>query len=395
VDGVVMPESAVDEGDIADLENVLEHHGVAFLRAGVRQRARPGKLGSNWLHIGISPRLEKGGRLPSEESGEWLHIRQNKHHRWSLDESQIFQYHLGGVLHPHIRWWEATEVPRLAVHFVEVAELTIVSLVCEDLAWNDDVAKLIRSVGPTIVFALLLDGPQLPSRWAARYASGLADDPGSAVVTLTSYGTVQRSRPHGRDASPIIALWKDPVRGFRDIPLESGAHGVLLTVCMDRATRRSADGRWPIDNGTHAFDAAIQQVKAANTGTRSRLPRSGMPSQHVLESEELTILTAWAEAVAEALASAPERADAVLSDARAGAKWRPALGLPEPTARLSDAIDSMDRVVRGATPPEGTLTLDGLLTAANEDRPDEERLDSVVRKVLLAMLEQRRTRQPA
>jgi hypothetical protein len=26
----------------------------------------------------------------------WFHIRQNKHHRWSLDEGQILQYHLGG-----------------------------------------------------------------------------------------------------------------------------------------------------------------------------------------------------------------------------------------------------------------------------------------------------------
>ena len=58
--------------------------------------------------------------------------------------------------------------------------ITIVSLVCEDLAQNDDVAEVIRSVGPTIVSTHLLDRPQLTSRWSARYASVLADDPGSA-----------------------------------------------------------------------------------------------------------------------------------------------------------------------------------------------------------------------
>ena len=62
----------------------------------------------------------------------------------------------------------------------------------------------------------------------------LADDPGSAVLTLTSFGMVQRSRPGGRDPSTVVALWKDPERGFREIPLESGAQAVLLTACGGR-----------------------------------------------------------------------------------------------------------------------------------------------------------------
>ena len=48
----------------------------------------------------------------------------------------------------------------------------------------------------------------------------LADDPGSSVLTLTSHGMVERSRPPGRDASRVVALWKDPTRGVREIPLE-------------------------------------------------------------------------------------------------------------------------------------------------------------------------------
>src|SRR5262249_49854900 len=156
------------------------------------------------------------------------------------DESQLYQYHLGAALHPHVRWWEAIEVPRRSVQLVEVGEgVTIVSMVCEDLAQIDAAAELLRSVGPTVVITPLLDGPQLASRWAARYASVLADDPGSAVLTLTSAGMAARSRPRGSSPSNVIALWKDPVRGVREIPLEAGAQGVLLTACADLAPRRS------------------------------------------------------------------------------------------------------------------------------------------------------------
>ena len=184
VDVVLLPESAVDESELDELEALLDRHGVIYLQAGLHGRARrPGGFGRNQMHVGVNPRLEKGGPVPSSPGGQWFHVRQDKHHRWSLDERQIYQYHLGGALHPHIRWWEAIDVPRRSVQVVEVGEgITIVSLVCEDLAQNDDVAEVIRSIGPTIVSTALLDGPQLTSRWSPRYASVLADDPGSAVI---------------------------------------------------------------------------------------------------------------------------------------------------------------------------------------------------------------------
>lgn len=335
VDVVVLPECAVDESEIDELEELLQQHGVVSLVAGVRRNsARPGSGPGNWLHMSFNPRLEKGA-TPSEQRPPWFHIRQDKHHRWSLDESQIYQYHLGGVLHPSIRWWEAMDVPRRAIEFVEVAELTLVSLVCEDLAQHDDIFDLVRSVGPTVVFAVLLDGPQLTSRWAARYASVLADDPGSTVLTLTSFGMVQRSRPLRRDVSRIVALLRDPSRGFREIPLEAGAHGVVLTVCMARTTRRSADGRHPVDNGTHAFDVAVHQVRASDT-RHDPTPRRAVPRvERPLAVEDLTVLTAWAEGAAEALAHTPERAVAVVADARSGAPWRARLGLAEPPSPSS------------------------------------------------------------
>ena len=87
---------------------LLARYGVSSLIAGVRGTpAQPGRLPGNWVHLGLST------------DHAWAHIRQNKHHRWSLDEGQIDQYHLGGALHPHIRWWEAMDVPRRSIQFVE------------------------------------------------------------------------------------------------------------------------------------------------------------------------------------------------------------------------------------------------------------------------------------
>ena len=397
LDVVVLPESAIDASEIDELEAVLDRHGVIYLTAGVRQRSpRPGRFGENWVHTGVNPRLGKGGGPRDGPGQQWFHIRQNKHHRWSLDETQIYQYHLGGALHPYVQWWEAMEVPRRSVQFVTLAEeITIVSLVCEDLAENDQVAEVIRAVGPTGVISVLLDGPQLTSRWAARYASVLADDPGSAVLTLTSFGMVQRSRPGRLDASTIVALWKDPERGFREIPLESGAQAVLLTACSSRATRRTGDGRWPVDTGTHLFDVAVHQIRSSDAGSRSPSARAGPSLPQVLDVEDLTVLTGWAEGVAETLAHAPERIPALLADARPSAAWRSALGIPDPSPTLNEAIASLSAVIEGAAPADDPPSFDAVLAASRETRVGEQPLDELVRGALRATLEQLRSRQAA
>ena len=396
VDCVIFPESAVDESEIADLEALLEYHGVIYLQAGVREHpTQPGRVrGQLDAHRG-QPGLEKGGPLQRSLDEPWFHIRQNKHHRWSLDEGQILQYHLGGALHPQIRWWEAMDVPRMALQFVQVGEeVTIVSLVCEDLAQNDDVAAVIRNVGPTIVSTALLDGPQLPSRWAARYASVLADDPGSAVLTLTSFGMAQRSQSARHEPSPVIALMKDSERGMSEIPLKPGSHGVLLTLSGERAIRRSADGRWPVDTGTHYSAVAVHQIRASNAAS-GFAPAPATAGNRSMEADEVTVLTGWAEGVAEALAYTPERTQDLIADAGAGASWRDAYGLADPSVRVTDAIRSIGQMLTAVTPASGPPSFDALLVATQESRPDELPLDRLVRRILRSALEQLRTRQGA
>ncbi len=251
IDCVVLPESSVPHTDLGALEEVLSRHGVTFLIAGVRHEPGPGNLfGSNWVHFGTSL-----------DGGQWSHYRQDKHHRWSLDRSQIEQYHLAEVFDPRVRWWEALEVNRRSLEVLERDDGPVIaSLVCEDLAHIDDVVELIRAVGPTLVVALLLDGPQLVSRWTARYASVLSDDPGSAVLTLTSYGMVANARPTGEPPSSVVALWKDNARGTREIRLDTGAQGILLALERQPAIRRAADGRTPKHDATDLRLSSVTQL---------------------------------------------------------------------------------------------------------------------------------------
>jgi hypothetical protein len=111
----------------------------------------------------------------------------------------------------------------------------------------------------------------------------------------------------------------------------------------------------------------------------------------VLERDDLTVLTGWAEAVAEALAHDPERTAAILADAGSDAPWRAAMGLAPPTGGLVDAMDALRRFVLA----NGAPTYDAMLSAAAQEVQDEEPLDRIVRRALLSMLEERQTRRPA
>ncbi len=96
-------------------------------------------------------------------------------------------------------------------------------LVCEDLARLEPVGEVLRSVGPTLVVALLMDGPQLSGRWPGRYATVLADDPGCAVLTLTSIGMAVTSYGTGMAPNRTIGLWKDPKLGVSELQLDKGS----------------------------------------------------------------------------------------------------------------------------------------------------------------------------
>ncbi len=238
VDGVILPESSVDEETFQILADTCHKKG-AFLAAGVRATAVDETSGVE--HAVNSSALS----LPVSED-EVIEIRQPKHHRWRLDRRQIQQYGIGSRLDPTKFWWEDTWVgPRVLWFFGVEDWLTATTLICEDLARLEPVSELIRAVGPNLVIALLMDGPQLEQRWPARYATVLADDPGCSVLTVTSLGMARLSRSQqGECGCRIVALWKDDKDG-RNIPIELPQDKEAVVLCLAKEGReeRTADQR--------------------------------------------------------------------------------------------------------------------------------------------------------
>jgi hypothetical protein len=81
------------------------------------------------------------------------------------------------------------------------------------------------------------------------------------------------------------------------------------------------------------FDVAVHQVRAAPEGLRSSNSQTERPAPCLLELDELTILTGWAQALSEALAYAPEYVERLLTDAQPGAPWRAAMEIAEPSRK--------------------------------------------------------------
>lgn len=248
---IVLPELALTraEWDIAQV--IAIECGVLLISGIVDDTVAGSDLPVNCCRIELT---SLSGLKPPSDSAEPVSsapippsYRQEKHHRWCLDRSQVLQYDLGGQLPSAIRCWENSHVGQRGIFFATLGGwLTFSVLICEDLARQDPIAEVMRSVGPNLVVALLMDGPQLAARWPARYASVLADDPGSSVLTLTSLGMCSRSRPANAPAaapSRVVALWKDKLYGSREISLEKDKVGCVLSLSCESREEFTADGR--------------------------------------------------------------------------------------------------------------------------------------------------------
>ena len=262
IDGVVFPELALTAKQCDDISDALIKEGV-FLICGVRDGPAPGRKASqNYLRFDVPFERRK------------LSLRQDKHHRWRLDKRQIVQYGLGSRLDVAANWWEHISVGNRELNFVALDDwLTVCPLICEDLARQDPISELVRAVGPNLVIALLMDGPQLPSRWPARYATVLADDPGSSVLTLTSIGMAELSRPPAASStSRAIALWKDAKTGDAiSIELPPKKDAVVLSLSRELVREYSADGRddgkttgYPTLSGIHYLSCGQSGAGAKN-----------------------------------------------------------------------------------------------------------------------------------
>lgn len=230
VDGIVFPELSLLPGEAAKLARMTGR----FVIGGVGDpKAVEGRNGVEFA-------------LPLEERSdaplfEW---KQGKHHRWRLGPSQVVQYALASKLDPARDWWEHFPIRDRSLGFwTPTGWLNMAVLICEDLARPDPVADIVRAVGPNLVISLLMDGPQLKERWPARYASVLADDPGSSVLTLTSLGMASLSRMGSEPPSRVIALWREDEAPIREVALSREASALVVTLRTKWREEWTADGR--------------------------------------------------------------------------------------------------------------------------------------------------------
>lgn len=243
VHGVVLPEFALDYDIFVKFSNALARSRVAeaieFLICGTSGNvARKGNFVCTTTY-GREPDGAGGFRILA------LSDDRQKHHRWRLDRYQISRYGLTSALDPALLWWEDLPILSRSISMQQIrAGSVFTSMICEDLARADPCQEALRSLGPNLVFALLMDGPQLRSRWPGRYASILAEDPGSSVLTLSSMGLINRANESGTDPeSHVIALWKDIDIDRREISIARDAWGVCLTLNMREIEEFTLDGR--------------------------------------------------------------------------------------------------------------------------------------------------------
>jgi hypothetical protein len=259
VNGVVFPELALGNAAYKDLILDLgKRDGIEFVAAGLHD------------HDGVSGNYAAASIIPvrraEDSERRWIEDVRQKHHRWRLDEAQITSYALGSVLDPTRNWWEKLDIlSRSLTVGVLRGATTITTLICEDLARVDPAQELLRAIGPNIVIALLMDSAQLVTRWPNRYATVLAEDPGSSVLTFTSLGLIERVNATGYfTESRCVALWRDD-QGVRELKLPRDAHALCITLTPVRLEEATLDGRADRRNALSWRLSGVQPVKLPPT----------------------------------------------------------------------------------------------------------------------------------
>jgi len=230
--GVVLPECALTSELAGELVRALAKTGIEFLITGVLDY-RDGK----YFNRALTCAIQADGSVAIEE--------QNKHHRWRLDRGQTDRYGLRFDEDPsNDKWWEDIDVSQRRLPFFALRkDMSLATLICEDLARTDPAMTAIRAVGPNLVVALLMDGPQLAVRWPGRYATVLAEDPGSAVLSFTCAAMVDRSNWLEAKPARSIGLWRDGAGRTQEIGLPANAQGVVLTLQSKAKHQNTLDNR--------------------------------------------------------------------------------------------------------------------------------------------------------
>jgi hypothetical protein len=258
IHGVVLPELAVDWRHHEALVSAVAEDptlDISFIVTG-----SSGNCDGVPGNFEITTTLTRQG-APGTEPARTSTSRP-KHHRWRLDSGQVRDYSLGDRLQEDVNWWERIALTERSVNtyaFGPESHFTV--LICEDLARADPVHELVRAMGPSLVFCILMDSTQIPQRWPGRHAMSLSEDPGSSVLTFTSRALIERSNAvRARKAvsggaveglasvavepqSWSVALWRDEVSGPVQLHCPPSDHGLVLRLHGAQVKERTFDGR--------------------------------------------------------------------------------------------------------------------------------------------------------
>ncbi|WP_456792810.1 hypothetical protein [Bradyrhizobium sp. USDA 4506] len=259
VHGVVLPEYSLDWATYDELVRHLRDKwpSIEFLIAGVSEDCNRRK--GNQVVFSVMHE-ELGNRIAETHS-------RRKHHRWRVDDSQIRTYGLQADLSTDCIWWEYLTIEERVLHIdVFRSQSAFTAVICEDLARADPVVSEIRSLGPNLIFALLMDGPQIKNRWPGLYATNLADDPGSSVLTLTSFALIKRSNASLGKNKRTIALWRNrptnaPSRvdkDFVELDLADDAQALVVNLRSAQAVDVTIDGRQDRNTTAWLYENARQ-----------------------------------------------------------------------------------------------------------------------------------------
>ena len=261
VHGIVFPEAALTfelAESIAASVAKIETNFELFITGALKEVA-PG----HFLNLAIARTYDDG-----EPNFFWY---QTKHHRWSINKGQIRQYHLGHVLDYKKSGGNKLMWTNVSVFSFTSDPRDFDVLICEDLARTDPVLPAINAVGPNLVIALLMDGPQLAQRWPARYATVLADDPGSSVLTLTSLGMARRSIMPGQNENRRVALWKQSGGSIEELGLSIGYHALALSLSASDQEQFTLDGR-----SDSSASQKFELTAVVSFGPHDPIPRLGL-----------------------------------------------------------------------------------------------------------------------
>ncbi|MFC5757971.1 hypothetical protein [Rhizobium sp. GCM10022189] len=260
LNGVVFPEYALTEPLFNKICSYLkkEEPGLEFAISGSSSNCE-GETG-NFVLTAMWP-VDRTVNAPVDD--RFLLTSRRKHHRWKLSPSQIKTYDLDNIL-PSLKdgssWWERHTIAQREIHFFHFRKTSVLtSMICEDLARSDPCHDILRAIGPNLLFALLMDGPQTANRWPARYAATLADDPGTSVLTVTSMGLMDRTNKAKIYDKPsyTVAMWRDETGVTRPLGLDEGSKSILLTLKPHAIVDQTIDGRANTQSWSWRYEQCI------------------------------------------------------------------------------------------------------------------------------------------